>query len=310
MFLLLSGLSTPAAGDDWGDLRTPGTHAVTLNSGGHVRSVTCVTPPAITDGKPLPLVFVLHGAGGTGAGAIKVYGWGAKAAAEGFIAVAPQGLPVRPDGIGSFLLNPNIWRDGRSRISDDGVDDIAFFDELLTQVENTLPVDTHRVYVTGFSNGAGMTFTLGGRFADRIAAIAPVASQSFAPPDSLPRAVPVYYLVGTADPLVPFLGGESTLPWGHTKRTTPPIQQTVDTWVHLDGCPTVPQLVRDEGGVRVERYAPGRDGVEILFTVVAGNGHHWPGSREPLPHSIVGPTLDPFNATDAIWDFLSKWRLP
>ena len=49
------------------------------------------------------------------------------------------------------------------------------------------PIDQHRVYVTGFSNGAGMTFTLGSRFSDRIAAIAPVSSQSFAKVEA-PRA--------------------------------------------------------------------------------------------------------------------------
>lgn len=68
----------------------------------------------------------------------------------------------------------------------------------LNQLEATLPIDSHRVYVTGFSNGAGMTFTLGGHFSDRIAAIAPVSSQSFTKAELLARPLPVYYLTGTA----------------------------------------------------------------------------------------------------------------
>ncbi len=40
--------------------------------------------------------------------------------------------------------------------------------------------------------------------------------------------------------------------------------------------------------------------------MVEGNGHHWPGSTELLPTSIVGPCLDPFKATDRVWDFFPE----
>ncbi len=126
-----------------------------------------------------------------------------------------------------------------------------------------------------------MTFTLGASFPERIAAIAPVASQSFVQADSLARPVPVYFVAGTADPLIPYHGGHVTLPWGNT-HSMPPVQESVDAWAKLDGCPPEPQVVSDANGVRVLRYGPGKGDAEVIFTTIEGNGHHWPDTGRAL----------------------------
>ncbi len=290
-------------------IRTPGSHVVSINVDGHDRRFVFVTPSHPKAGQNVPIVFFFHGAGGTALQAAKTYGWTEKAEKEHFFAVFPEGLPARPDETGSFLLNPHIWRDGRLGMRTSDIDDVHFFEVLLKQIDALLPIDEHRIYLTGFSNGAAMTFTLGAHFSDRVAAIAPVSSQSFAKVDQLARPLPVYYLTGTADPLIPYHGGSVTLPWGNT-RSMPPVQDSVDAWARLDGCPAQGQVESDSNGVQVVRYGPGNGGAEILFTTVAGNGHHWPGTIEPLPASISGPALDPFHATDAIWDFFWKHPLP
>ena len=294
---------------DLNELLQPGKHRVLIRIDDRDRRFVFYTPKGFKPGEALPLVFFFHGAGGTAEQAFRTYGWPAKADAENFFVAFPEGLPVRPDGIASFLLNPHIWRDERAGLPASGVNDVRFFEELLDRLETALPVDTKRVYVTGFSNGSGMTFTLGSHFSGRIAAIAPVSSQSFVHTDTLARPLPVYYLTGTADPLILYRGGKVTFPWGKT-RTLPPVQESTDTWAKLDGCPPEPQTVSDENGVRVLCYGPGKDGAEVVFTTVEGNGHHWPGTVEPLPHFICGPTLDPFHATDRIWDFFVRHPLP
>jgi polyhydroxybutyrate depolymerase len=300
--------STPIV-TDLNQLLEPGRHRVSIHVDDRDRHFIFITPKGFKPGAPLPIVFFFHGAGGTAQQAWRTYGWTQKADAENFFVAFPEGLPVRPDGAGSFLLNPNIWRDGRPGMLMRGIDDIHFFEEMLNRLEATLPIDPKRVYVTGFSNGAGMTFTLGACFADRIAAIAPVSSQSFIAINKLARPVPVYYLAGTADPLVPYHGGTVTLPWGNT-RTTAPVEHSAEVWAALDGCPPTPEVVSDEHGVRVVRYGPGKEDAEVLFTTIDGNGHHWPDTVELLPHAICGPTLDPFSATDRIWDFFTKHPMP
>ena len=284
-----------------------GKHLVSINIGNHDRRFVFYTPKGFR-GRPLPIVFFFHGAGGNAEQAARTYGWVEKADKENFFVAFPQGLPVRVNEEGSFLLNPNIWRDERAGLPAAGVNDVGFFDQLLGRLQATVPIDSRRIYITGFSNGAGMTFTLGAHFSSRIAAIAPVSSQSFVKVDSLARAMPVYYLAGTADPLIPYGGGTTTLPWGNT-REFPPVQETVDTWAKLDGCPLDPTTVSDKDGVRVLRYGPGLAQSEILFTTIEGNGHHWPGTIEPLPAAISGPSLNPFHATDCIWEFFQEHPL-
>ena len=302
-------LETAPAVTDLTQLLAPGRHVVSIQVDDRDRTFIFITPAGFKPGRPLPIVFFFHGAGGRAEQAATTYGWAEKADAENFFAVFPQGLPARPDAEGSFLLNPNIWRDERAGLPVVGVNDVHFFETLLGALQGALPIDPRRIYVTGFSNGAGMTFTLGSHFSDRIAAIAPVSSQSFIHIDSLARPLPVYYLAGTADPLVLYQGGTATLPWGNS-RTLPPVQESVDTWARLDGCPPEPQVVSDGNGVHVLRYGPGRGQAEVLFTTIEGNGHHWPGSVEPLPRAISGPALDPFRATDQIWAFFQRHPLP
>jgi polyhydroxybutyrate depolymerase len=293
---------------DLNKLVPAGRYRAVIKCGDYKRKFIFVTPLGFKIGRPLPIVFFLHGAGGNAEQAYQTYGWAEKADAKHFFAVFPEGLGANPHEKTQFVRNPNVWRDGREAMPGNDVDDSQFFQQLLTELEACLPIDPQRIFVTGFSNGGGMTFTLGSQFSDRIAAIAPVASQSFVSVTSLIRPLPIYYLVGNADPLIPYRGGTVTLPWG-TTVIMPSIQRTVDHWVHLDGCSTEPQVISDSHGVFVAGYGADPKKLDILFTTIDGNGHHWPGTQEPLPTEISGPCRDPFNATDAIWNFFEQHPL-
>lgn len=286
-------------------LKQPGEHWLTLHVGAWERKALVHTPEGYDGKKPLPVVLFLHGAGGSAENAAHDYGWEEKADREHFLAVFPQGLPARPGQRGRLLTNPNIWRDGRPEIRDRGVDDVAFLRQLLDTLEERGLLDARRLYVTGFSNGAGMTFHLGIVLSDRIAAIAPASSGMFDTNPSLTHPIPMLYITGTADPLNPIQGGTVRLPWGTTTQK-PPIQKSIETWRRLLDCPPTPKSVRDSGGVRCAVYGPGQDNSEVVYYTIEGMGHHWPGSKERLPKRIVGPVSDPIRATDVIWAFFAK----
>ena len=55
-------------------------------------------PPGFDGKSNVPVVIMLHGAGGSGEGAMGQTGWGAKSDREGFIAVFPDGTPPNPRG--------------------------------------------------------------------------------------------------------------------------------------------------------------------------------------------------------------------
>ena len=134
-----------------------------LRHDGKPRRYLIHQPAGQGEDAPLPVVMALHGAGGTAAWTLGETGWAAKADREDFLVVLPEGL--RPDLTKPphFRDNPPVWNDGSPRLvpGEPEGDDVGFLDAVLDSVLSGFPADPRRVYLTGFSKGAGMTFRLG-----------------------------------------------------------------------------------------------------------------------------------------------------
>ena len=118
-----------------------------------------VYAPASVSGRRAALVVVLHGQGGDGENALEQGGWVAKARAEGFIVLAPEGTPERADRRPSLLGNRRSWNSGPatgSSAQQRNVDDVGFVRAVIGEVQRTYSVDAGRIYATGFSNGSAM----------------------------------------------------------------------------------------------------------------------------------------------------------
>jgi polyhydroxybutyrate depolymerase len=253
---------------------------VSIPHAGVLRHYLLHAPP--TDG-PLPLVMMLHGAGGSAGFAAEETGWSKLADSAGFAVVYPEGMPVRPDKKPKFLTNPQAWNDGSGRGRHD---DSGFLLAILEDLREL--VNPKRIYVTGFSNGAGMTFRFAAEHADRIAAIAPVAGHCSVVDPKPVRPVPTFYLIGDADPLAPLAGGTVRTPWGKVANQ-PPISQTLDRWATSIGEPPGSEL--------------------FPVKVIPGLGHHWPGGKGLLGEKLGGPISSSVNATCEIWEFFRRYAL-
>src|SRR4051794_33075659 len=138
---------------------SPGRQVVTREVGGYLRRYTVQMPTRPREGQPLPVVVILHGAGASGSVYLDRNGWAAKAEREGFVAVAPDGLPAAPDVPMSFDKTPRVWNTGQLRPDSlrARIDDVAFLDSVLDEVVRRVP-EAGPVFVAGHSNGAGMAF--------------------------------------------------------------------------------------------------------------------------------------------------------
>jgi len=286
---------------------TPGNHNESLEVGTGVHKMTrtfIVHVPPKFDGKSkVPVVFMLHGAGGSGEGAIPETGWDAKSDREGFIAVFPDGTPPRPLLPARFLMNPRLWNDGSGRgaIGVNNVDDLGFISAMIDFLEAHYAADPARVYCTGFSNGASMTFSVGLNLSNRVAAIAPVAGHLWERDKQLVYPVPLLYIVGTADPLNPLGGGKVKLPW-ETIENRPPVGDSLKEWERMLGCGPEVRTARGKGVLEIT-YDQCAKGGEVEYYKVTGLGHIWPGGKNRLPEKWVGLPSDALNATDVIWEF-------
>jgi polyhydroxybutyrate depolymerase len=180
---------------------------------------------------PLPLVIVLHGGGGTARG-MKTLTRGKfdeLADREGFVV-------AYPDGVGKH------WNDGRPPGEDEAtrehVDDVAFLKAMIEAIGREVTIDPKRVFATGISNGGMMSHRLACDLSAQIAAIAPVVgalSPLLSEHCRPSRPVPVLAVNGTADPLVPYGGGQ--VHFG-SKQLGEALSApaTVERWAKLDSC--------------------------------------------------------------------------
>ena len=274
----------------------------TIHVGALRRTFLVHAPSSIRSLPSVPVIFALHGGGGTGAGMERLTGFSPLSDRDGVIVVYPD----------AFDRN---WNDGRAdphiRAQAEGVDDVEFISALITLLSQEYPIDPKRVFAAGISNGGFMSQVLAARLADRIAAIAAVSSgMAPAVAASLQPAMPVSILVinGTDDPLVPYRGGPVVRDRGETISTNAIIQRWV-TANHCPGNPIVMQLpdTAPSDGTRVQKTAYLECAAHTVVALyrIDGGGHTWPGGSQDLPRAIVGRVSRDLDATQVIWKFFA-----
>lgn len=281
-----------------------------IDVAGKPRSYYIHVPADLPPGAPV--VFMLHGAGGTGKHAAETYGWNAKADRARFIVVAPDAVAVFADREANFATNPRVWNDGSGRAGPNvnGSDDIGLIRALIAGLQAKYAIDRTRIYVSGFSSGSSMTQRIGLEMVGEIAAIALVAGELWQKGGQRPRAIPVLYILGDQDPLSPYEGGEARQPWGGPPQIREAAKLQPAYWARIDGCANPPEERRIAATVRLTAWTRCRNGAEVFFYTIEGQGHHWPGATPSANYvRIAGPYVESFKAAELIWDFFSRFRL-
>jgi polyhydroxybutyrate depolymerase len=280
----------------------PGDHTRSLEVDQRTRTYLLHVPKSYDGSKPYPVVLAFHGGGSNAEQMVRFCGLNDKADEAGFLVVYPNGTGRR-----ERLLT---WNGGNccGYAMLQKVDDVAFVRALLDNLGKLVRVNPKRVYATGMSNGAILTYRLASELSNRIAAVAPVAGPMGAATCHPKRPVPVLHFHGTADEFAPFQGGKGPKSLSGTNFYS--VDHSIRAWVKANACaqePTTVQLPdKAKDGTRVTRktYGPGRTGDEVVLVVIEGGGHTWPG-REPLV-KFLGPSTKNISANDLMWDFFQK----
>lgn len=293
-----------------------GNHTLSIVVNGLKRTYIVHVPGTYKPQAHSPVVIMLHGGGGTARAAMWETQWADKADKEGFLAVFPNAMARDPTRRSSFSGNPQLWNDGSDRFYPDQsvVDDIGFVSAILDDLSARFALDKRRIFLTGFSNGASMSFLVGAQLSDRIAAIAPVAGALWFDPPMFRHPVPLLYITGTADPLNLIEGGVPKLATGASDKVRakpkPPVRDSILKWGKALGCPATTSGTSYAHGARTETYSPCMGDAEVVYVAVDGLGHTWAGGRSLLPERMVGKKSKSISATDVIWDFFQKHVQP
>lgn len=280
--------------------------ATTITVGGLKRKVFMVAPPS---GRASSAVIVFHGGGGTSKTMAKNNSLSHWATKIGFVAVFPQ------------AFNKN-WNDGRVAVTEEP-DDVAFTKAIINVLHKNFGVDKARVFATGISNGAMMTYKLACDAPGIVRAIAPVAGNI--PESQMTKCgalpgTPLMMFSGTDDPLMPYDGGvigedSHTLirhianPADDQIASAP---ETASFWAEINRCRRVIETrlddIADDGTsvVQLEYVCP-PSGQTILYRI-EGGGHTWPGSKAQAPR-ISGKTSQDIDASQTMLKFFQKYGL-
>ncbi|MEO6094839.1 MAG: PHB depolymerase family esterase [Fibrobacteria bacterium] len=249
----------------WASLGSAQIQTLNLQVAGANRS-TILYVPAGSLSKPA-LVFLLHGLGGNGPGMRSLTQMDKVADREKFIVAYPNAV----DGTWDYAGAKN---------------DFAFLKAIIDTTVARYQVDRNRVYVSGFSQGGGMTFFAGFTYPDIYAAIAPVSSVGTGAPTPK-RPIPILLTFGTKDLYPPAT-----------------FMVSVAGWNKFDSCDATPNVIRPYPATNtnsaVTRLTFGNcaQGTEIVVDSVKDGGHEWPNN-----------TATKVNNSEEVWAFFKKFTL-
>jgi polyhydroxybutyrate depolymerase len=259
----------------------------TIQHDGLTREYSIYVPASYDGTTNFPLLFNLHGGGGTNSAWQVTSDMRPIADTADFILVYPQARPDPSDG-NSFNWIPKV---------PGTFDDVPFFSSLIDTIASNYQIDQNRIYACGYSLGGDMTFELGCKLNNRIAAIAPVARTMQANPNGFCSPVHptgVLTILGTVDLVSPYNG----IVFGGIEYYIS-AAATHSYWATHNNCVTTATM--NTVSPSVERYTwsttPGCAYVEELKVI--GGGHDWPGSFGNM-------TID---TNTEIWQFVSRYDI-
>lgn len=252
------------------------------------------------DAGPVPVVLVFHGSMQTAA-VIR------SSTANTFDHIgAPAGAVVAYlDG------HKRHWNDARitntSAARTDGVDDVAFAKAVIDLLQRSYGGDSSQVYAIGFSNGGQLVMRLIHEIPSALAGAAILSAtqsvpENFAPDSPQQQPLPVMFVHGTKDPVVPYEGGMAKMFRISPRGLGLSAQETAAYYARRNGITSAPTTTT--GPARVERtdYRQAGHQPVTLYTVHEG-GHTIPGPKTAHPRLIVGRTDHTLDTAETISEF-------
>lgn len=264
-----------------------GDATLSIHSGGLNRTFIVHQAPSYGH-QPQALVINFHGYQNTALRTAQRTHMGIEADRAGFILVFPQGVD-----------NPPSWNAGVGTFGPTGdADDVQFTRDLFNYFEHNYCVDTHRIYVTGYSLGGGMAYRIACTLSNQIAAFATVAGAFYPIPGGCnpSRPMPVLEIHGQADQFAPYDG--------NAYMGMAAVQTYLNFWLIHDKCNPSGKVIFLKADVTGLEWSHCAKGTVIQHYRISDGGHVWPGSNPTLGIGYNSHTID---ASVVIWNFLSQF---
>ena len=266
--------------------RTPIPNSLNTFGADGGRTYILHVPPGYSKDSPVPLVVALHGYTSTAKNFEEWTHISEKADEEDFIVIYPNGIAYPWND-----ANPQAWNVGGpwEEWTRD-TDDVGFIKGLIEMIGTYYSIDKNRIYITGHSNGARMTYRLAWELSDIIAAVAPVAGILVYDKGPGPTSpVSILHIHSKNDDTVPYDG--QTL----EGIRYPGAEAMLAYWAELYGCSEEPAISNINDTCELRVWDCTDKGFELQLFSPDDGRHMW--------HTVENSGID---ATSLIWDFFEK----
>ena len=258
-----------------------------------------LVPPILNESVPAPLLVDMHGNGDD----MYQQRWTSDFAnismEQGFVVAYPQG-------------HNNAWNQGSSLIpcSDElrcsEEDDVGFILQMLDTIVQNHSIDQSRVYVTGWSNGCGMTQRLAVQASEVFAASGCMAMYLFAEVPSDYNPIPFIEVHGILDEIVLYATTAPAAPvFGPEKGAI----QNLETWADLNGCQgSIPEVIVSEDDYDIRGYTDCENETQVMLVSLFFAAHNPYEHDDPVADPGRGwanPTGVP--SSTIVWEFVSQF---
>ena len=258
-----------------------------------------LVPTIINESAPAPLLVDMHGNGDD----MYQQRWTSDFAnismEQGFIVAYPQG-------------HNNAWNQGSSLIpcSDElrcsEEDDVGFILQMLDTIMQNHSTDKSRIYVTGWSNGCGMTQRLAVQASDVFAAAGCMAMYRFAEVPSDYSPIPFMEVHGLLDEIVLYATTAPAAPvFGPEKGAI----QNLESWADINGCQgSIPEVIVSEDDYDIRGYTDCDNETQVMLVSLFFAAHNPYEHDDPVADPGRGwanPTGVP--SSTIVWEFVSSF---
>lgn len=159
----------------------------------------------------------------------------------------PEAFAIYPEGLGRAGSMAPSWQ---GQAGDAGDRDLAFFDAMLDWLDAHACVDRTRVFVLGYSNGAGLAHLLACERGTAVAGAAIAAGRLSCKP-AAPK--PIVMSHGLQDRTIGYDQGlDASRTWAAVNKCTAPPKAGVQGCVAADGCSAATRFCTHAGGHEYE----------------------------------------------------------
>lgn len=256
--------------------------------------------------KTYPILFSIHG----GAGDMDTqsnndyYNQLTSADKNDYIVIFPNGYSQFPSG------KLATWNAGKccGKARDLNIDDIGFFKAMIEKTKQQVKINPEKIFASGMSNGAMMSYRLACEMSDIFTGIASVAGTDNTSVCNPQKPISIFHTHAKDDDHVNFNGGVGTGAVAKEMVTEfKSVSETIKKWITLNNCQPMAKKTSEGIGYSCERYESCRNNVVVQLCVTETGGHSWPGGKSPRMLKNKS-NFQGFSATEKNWEFFSSLK--